>query len=196
MGLPHSFYSYFFHFPTSSSSAIVFPIWLNLFLFHYVPVAAVVLFNPPRSIHPASQDSTARPFRVNNSGSSLSSPSHLQPHTKPFSGRPARPYMTCPTREAGGASRERHGIVYPLMPGAQRPDTNVTIDAALPEAATVRHQELPPTIVEIGTTRQPQTEPSARRRASRKPSRKRRSNRSAGVFRPPKRSPPQGHWCD
>ena len=48
-----------------------------------------------------SQDSTARPFRVNNSGSSLSSPSHLQPHTKPFSGRPARPYMTCPTREAG-----------------------------------------------------------------------------------------------
>ena len=43
------------------------------------------------------QDLTARPFRVNNSGSSLSSPPHLQPYTKPFSGRPARPYMTCPT---------------------------------------------------------------------------------------------------
>ena len=43
------------------------------------------------------QDLTARPFRVNNSGSSLSSPSHLHPYTKPFSGRPARPYMTCPT---------------------------------------------------------------------------------------------------
>ena len=100
------------------------------------------------------QDSTARPFRVNNSGSRLSSPSHLQPHTKPFSGRPARPYITCPTREAGGASRERRGIVYPLMLRAQRPDTNVTIDAALPEAAAVRRQELPPTIVEIGTTRQ------------------------------------------
>ena len=53
------------------------------------------------------QDLTARPFRVNNSGSSLSSPPHLQPYTKPFSGRPARPYMTCPTREAGGALRER-----------------------------------------------------------------------------------------
>ena len=142
------------------------------------------------------QDSTARPFRVNNSGSSLSSPPHLQPHTKPSSGRPARPYMTFPTREAGGASRERRGIVYPLMPHAQCPDNNVAIDAALPEAAAVRRQELPPMIVEIGTTRQPQTEPSSRRRASKKPSRKRRRNRSAGVFRPPKRSPPQGHWCD
>ena len=47
------------------------------------------------------QDLTAGPFRVNNSGSSLSSPSHLHPSTKPFSGRPARPQITCPTREAG-----------------------------------------------------------------------------------------------
>ena len=142
------------------------------------------------------QDSTARPFRVNNSGSSLSSPPHLQPYSKPFSGRPARPFMTCPTREAGGALRQRSGIVYPLLPRAQRPDTNVAIDAALPEAAAVGRQDLPPTVVEIGTTSQPQTEPSSRRRASRKPSRKRRRNRSAGVFRPPKHSPPQGHWCD
>ena len=43
------------------------------------------------------QDSTARTFRVNNSGSGTSSPPYLQPYTKPFSGRPARPYMTCPT---------------------------------------------------------------------------------------------------
>ena len=142
------------------------------------------------------QDLTARPFRVNNSGSSLSSPPHLQPYTKPFSGRPARPYMTCLTREAMGALRQRSGIVYPLLPRAQRPDTNVAIDTALPEAAAVGRQDLPPTVVEIGTTSQPQTEPSSRRRASRKPSRKRRLNRSAGVFRPPKHSPPQGHWCD
>ena len=142
------------------------------------------------------QDLTARPFRVNNSGSSLSSPSHLHPYTKPFSGRPARPYMTCPTREAGGALRERPGIVYPLMPLAQRPDTSVAIKAALPEAATVGRQALPPTVVDIGTTSQPQPEPSTRRRASRKPSRKRRRNRSTGVFRPPKRSPPHGRWCD
>ena len=59
------------------------------------------------------QDLTADPYRVNNSGSGLSSPSLLQPCTKPFSGRPARPQMTCPTREAGGAIRERPGIVYP-----------------------------------------------------------------------------------
>ena len=142
------------------------------------------------------QDLTARPFRVNNSGSSLSSPPHLQPYSKPFSERPARPYMTCPTREAGGALRQRSGIVYPLLPRAQRPDTNVAIDAALPEAAAVGCQDLPPTVVEIGTTSHPQTEPSSRRRASRKPSRKRHRKRSAGVFRPPKRSPPQGHWCD
>ena len=75
--------------------------------------------------------------------------------------------------------------MYPLLPRAQRPDTNVAIDAALPEPAAVKRQDLPPTIVEIGTTSQPQTEPSARRRASRKPSRKRRRNRSAGVFWPP-----------
>ena len=142
------------------------------------------------------QDSTARPFRVKNSGSSISSPPYLQPYAKPFSGRPARPYMTCPTREAGGALRSRSGIVYPLMPRAQRQDTNVAIDAALPEPAAVQRQNQPPTIVEIGTTSQPQTEPSVRRRASRKPSRKRRRNRSAGVFQPPKHSPPQGHWCD
>ena len=133
---------------------------------------------------------------MNNSGSSLFSPPHLQPYTKPFSGWPARPYMTCPTREAGGALRERSGIVYPLLQHAQRPDTSVAIDAALPEAAAVGHQALPPMVVEIGTTSQPQPEPSTRRRASRKPSHKRCRNRSAGVFRPPNRSPPQGHWCD
>ena len=95
------------------------------------------------------QDSTARPFRVKNSGSGISSPPYLQPYTKPFSGRPARPYMTCPTREAGGALRSRFGIVYPLLPRAQCPETNVAIDAALPEPAAVGRQELPPTVVEI-----------------------------------------------
>ena len=50
-----------------------------------------------------SKDLTAGTLGVNNSGSSLSSPSHLHPYTKPFSGRSARPLMTCPTREAGGA---------------------------------------------------------------------------------------------
>ena len=142
------------------------------------------------------QDLIAGPFRVNNSGSSLSSPSHLHPSTKPFTGRPASPQMNCHTREAGGALRERPGIVYPLLPRAQRPDTSVAIEATLPEAAATGRQALPPTVVDIGTTRQQQPAPSTRRRTSRKPSRKRRRNRSMGVFRLPKRSPPQGHWCD
>ena len=116
------------------------------------------------------QDLTAEPYRVNNSGSSLSSPSLVQPCTKPFSGRPARPQMTCPTREAGGALRERPGIVYLLLPRAQRPDTSVAIEAALPEATAVGRQALPPTVVDIGTTSQPQPVPSTRRLASRKPS--------------------------
>ena len=142
------------------------------------------------------QDLNTTPIRVNNLGSGFSSPSLLQPYTKPFSGRPARPQMTCPKREAGEAIRERPGIVYPLLPRAQRPDTSVAIEAALPEAAAVGRQALPPTVVDIGSASQPQPAPSTRRRASRKPSHKRRRNRSTGVFLPPKRSPPHGHWCD
>ena len=58
------------------------------------------------------QDLNTTPSRVNNSGSGFSSPSLLQPCTKPFSGRPARPQMTCPTREAGEAIRERGLELY------------------------------------------------------------------------------------
>ena len=142
------------------------------------------------------QDLNTTPSRVNNSGSGFSSPSLLQSCTNPFFGRPARPQMTCPTREAGEAIRERLGIVYPLLPRAQRPDTRVAIEAALPEAAALGRQAQPPTVVDIGDTSLPQRSPSPRRRASRKPSRKRRRNRSAGVYRLPKRSPPHGHWCE
>ena len=136
------------------------------------------------------QDLNTTPTRVNNSGSGFSSPSLLQPCTKPFSGRPARPQMTCPKREAGEAVRERPGIVYPLLPRAHCPDTSVAIEAARPDAAAVGRQAQPPTVVDIGSTSQPQPEPSNRRRASRRPSRKRRHNRSMGVFRPPNHSPP------
>ena len=113
-----------------------------------------------------SQDSTANLSRVNNSGSGLSSPSLLQPCTKTFSGRHARPQMICPKREAGEAIRERPGIVYPLLPRAQRPDTRVAIEAALPEAAALGRQAQPPTVVEIGDTSLPQRASSPRRRAS------------------------------
>ena len=93
---------------------------------------------------------TAGPLRVNNSGSSLSSPSHLHPSTKPFSGRPARPYMTCPTREAGGALRERPGIVYPLLPRAQRPDTSVAIEADLQKLLLLDAKPCRPLLLILG----------------------------------------------
>ena len=115
------------------------------------------------------QDTQAGTLRVKNSGSGTSSPLYLLP---------------------------RAGIVYPLLPRAHRPDTSVTVDAALPEPAAFQRQDQPPTVVEIGSPVPPQTSPTPRRRASRKPSRKRRRNRSTAVFRPSKRSPPRGHWCD
>ena len=155
---------------------------------------SVGLYKP--SFPDPGQDSAARSFRANNSGSGLSSIPHLQPCTKTFSGRPARPRMTYPTREAGDAVSQRSSIFYPLLPRAQWPDTRVAIDAALPEAAALSRQDLPPTILEVGNTSQPEPEPSTWRRASRKPSRKRRCNRSTGVFRPPKRSPSSGHWFE
>ena len=83
------------------------------------------------------QDSTAALTRDNISGFGLSSPSLLQPCTKPFSGLPSRHLMTSPKREAGDAARERPGIVYSLLPRAALPDTRVVIEAALPEAAAL-----------------------------------------------------------
>ena len=47
------------------------------------------------------QDLNTIPARVNNSGPCFSSPSLLQPYTKPFTGGPARPQKTCPEREVG-----------------------------------------------------------------------------------------------
>ena len=115
------------------------------------------------------QDTHTRTFRANSSGSGPSSPPYLMP---------------------------RAGIVYPLQPRVRRPDTRITVDATLPEPAAFQRQDLPPTVVAIGSPVQSQKPLAARRRASRKPSRKRRRNRSTAVFRPAKRSPPRGHWCD
>ena len=141
------------------------------------------------------QDTQARPFRVNNSGSGTSSPPYLLPYSQPFSGRPSGSFMTGPTREAGEALRSGSGIVYPLQLRSHRPDTRVIVDAALPEPAASQRQELPPTVVEIEGISQSQP-PPVKKRASMKPSRNRSRNSSTGVYRPSKRSPPQGHWCD
>ena len=102
--------------------------------------------------------------------------------------------MTSPYREAGEAARERLGIVYPLLPRATRPDTRLTIDAAaLPESAALGRQSRPPKVLELGETALKENCPPSK---SRRQPRKRRRNRSAGVYRPSKRSPPQGRWCD
>ena len=82
--------------------------------------------------HYPRQDLNATHSRDNISGLGLSSPAFQQPSTKPFSG-----LMTSPHREAGEAAKERPGIVYPLLPRAARPDTRLTVDAALPESAAL-----------------------------------------------------------
>ena len=98
--------------------------------------------------------------------------------------------MTSPHREAGEAARERPEIVYPLLPRAIRPDTRLTIDAAsLPESAALDCRSRPPTVLDIGeTTLQENRQPSLSRRQPRK----RHRNRSAGLYRPSKLSPPRG----
>ena len=128
------------------------------------------LYKP--AIPDTQQDTQAGTLRVKNSGSGTSSPPYFLPR-------------------AGTA-----GIIYPLMPLAHRPDTSVTVDAALPEPAAFQRQIQPPTVVEIGSSVPRQTSPTPRRRAPRKPSRKRQRNRSTAVPWPAKRSPPRGHWCD
>ena len=149
----------------------------------------------PAQIDPR-QNLTATRTRENISGSGLSSPVLQQPPTKPFSGSPARHSMTDPYREAREPEGERPGIIYPLLPRAACPDTRLQIDAALPEAAALDRRTWPPTVLDIAESRlkeeyQPQGPLLPRRQ-----SRKRRHNRSMGIYRPSKRSPPRGHWCE
>ena len=152
----------------------------------------------PAQIDP-SQDSTATRLRDNISGFGLSSPALQQPPAQPFSGPPSRHFMTGRYREAREAGRQRPGILYPL-PRAARPDTQLEIDATLPEAAALDWRARPPTV--LGIVAPSQTEeahqpgPSQQRGSSspRRQSRKRRQNHSTGVYRPKKRSPPRGHW--
>ena len=153
----------------------------------------------PAQIDP-SQDLTATRLRDNISGFGLSSSALQQPPTKPFSGPPSRHQLTGPYREAREAGQQRPGLLYPLLPRTARPDTRLEVDAALPEAAALDRRSLPPTVLDIAdpsqTEGEPQPGPSQPRRPRSRPSRKRRRNRSTGVYKPKKRSPPRGHWCD
>ena len=142
------------------------------------------------------QDLTATCTRDNISGFGLSSPALQQPPTKPFSGSPARHSMTDPYREARDAEGERPGIIHPLLPRAAHPDIRLQIDAALPEAAALDRRTRPPTVLDIAESRLTEEYQPQRPRLARRQSRKRRRNRSTGIYRPSKRSPPRGHWCE
>ena len=140
------------------------------------------------------QDLTATHSRVNSSGFGLSSPAPKQPYTKPFSGLPSGLKVTSPYREAGGTFGGRPGIVYQLLPRATCPDTKLVVDAAtLPESAALSRQSRPPTVLDLEETREKENQLPFQ---SRRQPRKRRRNRSTGVYRPSKRSLPQGRWRD
>ena len=139
------------------------------------------------------------------SGSGLSSPAPQRPHRDSFSESPSgqlnKQSVTDSEREVRIDRGQRPGIVCPL-PRAEHPDTRLTIDAALPEAAALHRAERPPTVVDIPEPRQLEETlcpgPSQPRgsRSPRLQSRKRPRNRSSGVFRPKKRSPHHNHWCE
>ena len=96
------------------------------------------------------QDTLTRTFRARSSGSGPSSP------TRTF-------------RARSSGSGPGAGIAYPLQPRGRRPDTCITVEAALPEPAALQR----PDLQNPGSPVQSQEPSESRRKASRKPSRKR-----------------------
>ena len=103
---------------------------------------------------------------------------------------PPSPTRTFAVNSSG--SGKRTGIIFPLQPRGRRPDVCIEVEASLPEPAALLRPDLP----QPESPTQPQEAPVNLQRASRRLCRKRRRNRSTAVFRPAKRSPPRGHWCD
>ena len=152
------------------------------------------------------QDYTNGSRRDSFSGSGLSSPAPQRSHRDSFSGSPSgqpnkNVSLTDPKREERIAGGLRPGFVL-LHPRAACPDTRLELDAAPPEAAAISRAERPPTVLDIPETGRLETthcpEPS-NGRGSRSPSRhsrKRPRNRSSALYRPKKRPPHPGHWCE
>ena len=155
--------------------------------------------------HSIQQDYHTIIHRDSFSGTGLSSPALQRSYRDSFSKSPSgqlnKKLLTDSKRELRIARGQRPGIVYPL-PRATRPDMQLAIDAALPEAAALCRAERPPTVVDIpepGQLEETRCPESSHRRGSRSPRRhtcKRPRNRSSGVFSPKKRSPHRGHWCE
>ena len=139
------------------------------------------------------------------SGSGLSSPALKRSHRGSFSGSPSgltrNISLTDPIREARIAGGLRPGPVQP-HPCAACPDTRLDIDAATPESAAVSRAERPPTVLDIPesgrleTTRCPESPQRRGSRSTRRHSHKRPRNRSSALYRPKKRPPHPGHWCE
>ena len=129
------------------------------------------------------------------SRSGLSSPALQRSHRDSFSESPSgqlnKKSVTDSKREVRIARGQRSGIVYPL-PRAARPDKQLEIDAALPEAAALHRAERPPTILDIpetGRLEETRCPESSHRGGSRSPrchTHKRPRDRSSGVYRPKK----------
>ena len=103
---------------------------------------------------------------------------------------PPSPTRTFAANSSGSGNRT--GIVYPRQPRGRRPDVCIEVEASLPEPAALLRPDIP----QPESPTQPQEAPANLQRAFRRLCRKRRRNRSTAVFRPAKRSPPRGHWCD
>ena len=103
----------------------------------------------------------------------------------------AKPGPPSPSRNLAASSagdRSRTGIIYPLQPCSKRPDVCIEVEATLPEPAALLRPDLQQQLAREA--------PTGLSRPSRRHCRKRRRNRSTAIYRPAKRSPPRGHWCD
>ena len=96
------------------------------------------------------------------------------------------PSPTKTSEASSSGSRTRTGIIYPLQPRQRRPDICIDVEASLPEPAALHHPELQPT----------REAPTGLSRTHKRLSRKWRRNCSTAIYRPAKRSPPRGRWCD
>ena len=104
-----------------------------------------------------------------------------------FSSEKGPPSPTRTPAACSSDSRTRTGIVYPLQPRSRQQDVCIQVEASLPEPAALLRPDL----------RQPSREaPTSLPRPHKRLSRKRRRQHSTALYRPAKRPPPRGHWCD
>ena len=166
------------------------------------PISAMrpTVYHPPESVcNPLTNDNS--PFQIDlESGEfpglrpGLYKPADPDPQHDTWAFSPAAyssekgpPSPTRTLAASSSDSRTRTRIVYPLQPRSRQPDVCIEVEASLPAPAALLRPEL----------RQPTREaPTSLPRTHKRLSRKRRRQRSTVLYRPAKRSPPRGHWCD